>query len=139
MQDEGRCHHRRQRSPGFVDTPGPYSCHQFPEVDPHPCSRWPPHRSEEHTSELQSPMSTLFPYTTLFRSTTAASALQGSLIPQDHILVTNSQKLIHTLAHGGRHIDRKSTRLNSSHRCLPSFPTRRSSDLPPPPALSRVR
>src|SRR6195256_1790626 len=28
-------------------------------------------------------------------------------------------------------IDRKSTRLNSSHRCIPSFPTRRSSDLPP--------
>src|ERR1017187_1583563 len=26
-------------------------------------------------------------------------------------------------------IDRKSTRLNSSHRDLPSFPTRRSSDL----------
>ena len=27
-----------------------------------------PCRSEEHTSELQSPMNTLFPYTTLFRS-----------------------------------------------------------------------
>src|ERR1017187_3599009 len=34
-------------------------------------------------------------------------------------------------------LDRKSTRLNSSHRCISSFPTRRSSDLcfrwvPPP-------
>src|ERR1017187_8151033 len=28
-----------------------------------------------------------------------------------------------------RHPDRKSTRLNSSHRCIHSFPTRRSSDL----------
>src|SRR6202451_1596666 len=31
-------------------------------------------RSEEHTSELQSPESTLFPYTTLFRSSRYASS-----------------------------------------------------------------
>src|ERR1017187_4908277 len=35
--------------------------------------------------------------------------------------------------------DRKSTRLNSSHRALPSFPTRRSSDLPPLRPLRRSR
>jgi len=35
-------------------------------------------------------------------------------------------------------LDRKSTRLNSSHRCIPSFPTRRSSDLMPH-ALETIR
>src|SRR6202171_1821699 len=35
-------------------------------------------RSEEHTSELQSPSSTLFPYTTLFRSRHRDCAPQGA-------------------------------------------------------------
>ena len=82
-------------------------------------------RSEEHTSELQShklisyavfclkkiflmirrpPRSTLFPYTTLFRSLLTVSldaAGQVALFAQGHIVI--------------RHLDRKSTRLNSSH------------------------
>src|SRR3972149_5948980 len=83
-----------------------------------------PRRSEEHTSELQSPSklacppfflmirrpprSTLFPYTTLFRSRFAAIrsytfCAAGSSVP----------RMSGSLAILG---DRKSTRLNSSHR-----------------------
>src|SRR3990167_6987098 len=82
-----------------------------------------PPRSEEHTSELQSqsnlvcppfflmirrpPRSTLFPYTTLFRSMIFQSA------PVEH-------HPGHTLfarpkGQQNAHLDRKSTRLNSSH------------------------
>src|SRR5437763_11761023 len=50
------------------------------------------------------PSSTLFPYTTLFRS---PQPLQRA-IPQ----------LPHPLARDSCGIDRKSTRLNSSHRCI---------------------
>src|ERR1017187_4976345 len=39
----------------------------------------PPFRSEEHTSELQSPISPLFPYTTLFRSGSSAGSRAGLL------------------------------------------------------------
>src|ERR1039458_3767392 len=106
-------------------------------------------RSEEHTSELQSlrhlvcrlllrrpPVSTLFPYTTLFRST------KGSVTtPARRPLVSGNWKMHHDHLAAIR-TDRKSTRLNSSHlgisyavfcygdhRYLHSFPTRRSSDL----------
>src|ERR1017187_5110020 len=93
------------------------------------------HRSEEPTSELQSPRSTLFPYTTLFRSVASPcsswSAMQD--LARAHVL---------SLALPGRRCrvwpaptDRKSPRLNSSHRDLHSFPTRRSSDLSLRPAL----
>src|SRR5438477_2055054 len=65
------------------------------------------------------PRSTLFPYTTLFRSTQAGSAGEG---PQ-------RQGIAVTPAGGGRrvsepedstprHLDRKSTRLNSSHMSI---------------------
>src|ERR1035438_5728670 len=98
-------------------------------------------RSEEQTSELQSlrhlvcrlPISTLFPYTTFFRSYLACGA-------------TDMRKSIDGLAALVEYsfaldpfsdADRKSRRLNSSHlgisyavyRYLHSFPTRRSSDL----------
>src|SRR3990172_2172460 len=80
-------------------------------------------RSEEHTSELQSrlhlvcrifflmirrpPRSTLFPYTTLFRSPRLSSTKLAPLLP----------KLILPLldVFDRRVRDRKSTRLNSSH------------------------
>src|ERR1017187_10532096 len=86
-------------------------------------------RSEEHTSELQSPISTLFPYTTLFRS---GSARRCSVENPGEVgwyvlgripVAPTSVMVVHRTA------DRKSTRLNSSHRYLHSFPTRRSSDL----------
>src|ERR1035441_8533895 len=80
-------------------------------------------RSEEHTSELQSlrhlvcrlllemrrrpPRSTLFPYTTLFRSLSS-----GSTKPQTSINL--SCRGIATRSWYPQ-IDRKSTRLNSSH------------------------
>src|ERR1039458_9616001 len=85
--------------------------------------RGPPHRSEEHTSELQSlrhlvcrlfflmirrpPRSTLFPYTTLFRSPTSPrESLACHWLHQwPPVAHFNAAPLI----------DRKSTRLNSSH------------------------
>src|SRR2546426_5617472 len=57
------------------------------------------------------PRSTLFPYTTLFRSRTGAMAgrrseHQMTILPSGYVLVTGGRN-------GGA--DRKSTRLNSSH------------------------
>src|SRR5262245_12337484 len=141
-------------------------------------------RSEEHTSELQSlrhlvcrlllppaPSSTLFPYTTLFRSRTedrpAAHVLsaqasgrrgpralrvarggKGSHRVLRHVFQRDRSgpvpRLLRSSARCAPPLDRKSTRLNSSHLgisyavfCCPprlalhSFPTRRSSDLGP--------
>src|ERR1039458_1966813 len=101
-------------------------------------------RSEEHTSELQSlrhlvcrllpPTSTLFPYTTLFRS----GWLRQARIPVPQAVIPVPQARI-AAPQARIPADRKSTRLNSSHlgisyavfypRHLHSFPTRRSSDL----------
>src|SRR5256885_8355271 len=55
------------------------------------------------------PRSTLFPYTTLFRS--LAAARQRA---QAHARVARSRRT-QELQRGRRHEDRKSTRLNSSH------------------------
>src|SRR5436189_1695867 len=58
------------------------------------------------------PRSTLFPYTTLFRSGRARCAGDGGVQPQD---------LEGRRPHEGppdARPDRKSTRLNSSHRCI---------------------
>src|SRR5437764_8816928 len=52
------------------------------------------------------PRSTLFPYTTLFRSRVTASGSSGPALPD-----SSSSKRAFTR-------DRKSTRLNSSHRCI---------------------
>src|ERR1035438_1493149 len=87
------------------------------------CPKGAPARSEEHTSELQSlrhlvcrlfflmirrpPISTLFPYTTLFRS---------ALPPLRRNIMTNYPTTSRGKgARRGRQPDRKSTRLNSSH------------------------
>src|SRR3990172_8578521 len=85
--------------------------------------RRPLDRSEEHTSELQSrlpllcrlfflmirrpPRSTLFPYTTLFRSYSFSAILRRirRMIFPERVLGSP----------GAHWIDRKSTRLNSSH------------------------
>src|ERR1017187_9767422 len=50
------------------------------------------------------PRSTLFPYTTLFRSAKRSSRRRGGSLPPPRPYTPN--------------IDRKSTRLNSSHRCI---------------------
>src|SRR5436189_3967675 len=56
------------------------------------------------------PRSTLFPYTTLFRSLPARCVLDGEIvIARDGGLDFDSLQL---------RLDRKSTRLNSSHRCI---------------------
>src|ERR1017187_5719158 len=93
---------------------------------PNACPRF---RSEEHTSELQSPRSTLFPYTTLFRS----DGIGGRAQEEIKVVIIPLQLPCLGFRAGFqmrvRDLDRKSTRLNSSHRDLHSFPTRRSSDL----------
>src|SRR5437764_10813658 len=57
------------------------------------------------------PRSTLFPYTTLFRSDRAVALGAVELAPAQDRPYT-----AHEL--GDRERDRKSTRLNSSHRCI---------------------
>src|SRR5436189_4841142 len=80
------------------------------------------------------PRSTLFPYTTLFRSRQRveeqvlgieAVALDGDVVdrtgrPQLPLAVTGLAGLVDARAHDGERygLDRKSTRLNSSHRCI---------------------
>src|SRR5437764_15493248 len=68
--------------------------------------------------QRQPPGSTLFPYTTLFRSSEALGTL---LIPHD----LRDHPEAEALTDGGASVafeqvslDRKSTRLNSSHRCI---------------------
>src|SRR5436189_3986023 len=57
------------------------------------------------------PRSTLFPYTTLFRSRPVSALARSSLrlMPPEYVLTTRS---------AASERDRKSTRLNSSHRCI---------------------
>src|SRR5437868_12899914 len=59
------------------------------------------------------PRSTLFPYTTLFRSAGFASAFDAERIGLGRHRITFDMKADQVA--GARHGDRKSTRLNSSH------------------------
>src|SRR2546421_4299505 len=71
------------------------------------------------------PRSTLFPYTTLFRSGRQAAAERGARSPRrragrashrgDGRPAAAARGLLHRVAHGEVVLDRKSTRLNSSH------------------------
>src|SRR5258708_15928267 len=69
------------------------------------------------------PRSTLFPYTTLFRS---AKKLMGkekvTFTPHidngDYVVVINAAEVVVTGRKTERKIDRKSTRLNSSHQII---------------------
>src|SRR5437762_7537708 len=62
------------------------------------------------------PISTLFPYTTLFRSGLGA-LVHGDLERPAFVEPVND--VVHVgAAHAGLERDRKSTRLNSSHRCI---------------------
>src|SRR2546426_9391055 len=62
------------------------------------------------------PRSTLFPYTTLFRSQAAAAAGRAGSDDAGHVAHDDGR---HVAQDDGRHVaqdgDRKSTRLNSSH------------------------
>src|SRR5436305_8386345 len=60
------------------------------------------------------PRSTLFPYTTLFRSPAAHPEVQPVIDPSRAIALVHALQAHHVLA-GTRRRDRKSTRLNSSH------------------------
>src|SRR5437868_9058882 len=60
------------------------------------------------------PRSTLFPYTTLFRSDDH-QLLLAQLAPVLGHQLHEDVGLVHQLSRLGRHQDRKSTRLNSSH------------------------
>src|SRR5437763_9863793 len=64
------------------------------------------------------PRSTLFPYTTLFRSQSISRLTQGTRLTRQavtkHLRVLEGAGVVHAQVLG----DRKSTRLNSSHRCI---------------------
>src|SRR5207248_9806865 len=60
------------------------------------------------------PRSTLFPYTTLFRSQSASSSNAGVTVEQPR----TSCNRLPGLSGFGTRTDRKSTRLNSSHRTI---------------------
>src|SRR3712207_8015929 len=62
------------------------------------------------------PRSTLFPYTTLFRSARTAEAVTRALVGRT-VAEVERDLILDTLDHclGNRTQDRKSTRLNSSH------------------------
>src|SRR5437879_7738918 len=67
------------------------------------------------------PRSTLFPYTTLFRSERLKAVLSEITAAAGEIVLFIDE--LHTLvgagkAEGAMDADRKSTRLNSSHRCI---------------------
>src|SRR5690242_21318084 len=71
------------------------------------------------------PRSTLFPYTTLFRSGVPAAEEQGDDQPRDdedvHVLREEEEAEAHPGVLGGEagdDLDRKSTRLNSSHMSI---------------------
>src|SRR2546427_9447211 len=58
------------------------------------------------------PRSTLFPYTTLFRSALAGSPEAATFDEAQHKVLDNT---LRDFRLGGAELDRKSTRLNSSH------------------------
>src|SRR2546427_9150013 len=61
------------------------------------------------------PRSTLFPYTTLFRSLHRMRPHQSAARIGRHAVAQTTEERAHRLAHGLDLEDRKSTRLNSSH------------------------
>src|SRR5258708_11170846 len=61
------------------------------------------------------PRSTLFPYTTLFRSGNGLSQLRAG---HDGDAEQFHAMLPHQRVDGGQRVDRKSTRLNSSHQII---------------------
>src|SRR5688572_31054415 len=75
----------------------------------------------------RTPRSTLFPYTTLFRSTKPLDLPRGVRVGSFQVFLDRPQRLAQTLSRRGddvihvlapklaRRLDRKSTRLNSSH------------------------
>src|SRR3990172_8381343 len=110
--------------PIYARGPGGRFSEGLSPVDVRPCGHGGPiPRSEEHTSELQSrlhllcplfflmirrpPRSTLFPYTTLFRSMPAAQVAA--------FLKAYPQLMCDLAGMAVPFPDRKSTRLNSSH------------------------
>src|SRR5437763_13916100 len=66
------------------------------------------------------PRSTLFPYTTLFRSHRhhGPGRATGRHRVSERLRGPDATHRAPVLAHGAWHRDRKSTRLNSSHRCI---------------------
>src|SRR5437763_12235353 len=66
------------------------------------------------------PRSTLFPYTTLFRSIEAQLTRErfAKLLPMANLEIDTVQNIDEALERLADRVDRKSTRLNSSHRCI---------------------
>src|SRR5258708_22306977 len=62
------------------------------------------------------PRSTLFPYTTPFRSVADLAAAQDGAVVDDGAAVVDAGNVL--AREHGHHTDRKSTRLNSSHQII---------------------
>src|SRR5437879_13295591 len=62
------------------------------------------------------PRSTLFPYTTLFRSLRALRRAASRFLGASQLRSRAARGT--SVSDARRHLDRKSTRLNSSHRCI---------------------
>src|SRR5438552_14912044 len=66
---------------------------------------------------LRPPRSTLFPYTTLFRSVAAAESTRTHP-GRDRNLCAGGPAFLRVVRHDSQKRDRKSTRLNSSHQII---------------------
>src|SRR5437763_16420860 len=69
----------------------------------------------------RTPRSTLFPYTTLFRSFEIGHVLFIDIVGYSKLLIHEQSERLQRLREIARNLcnrDRKSTRLNSSHRCI---------------------
>src|SRR5258708_29944965 len=64
------------------------------------------------------PRSTLFPYTTLFRSQRAGASVTGSVYPRSRVRRDAETRLVAVRRRRRDVPDRKSTRLNSSHQII---------------------
>src|SRR5260221_5144971 len=64
------------------------------------------------------PRSTLFPYTTLFRSTRTLTQVVDDFLAPAGIAATGAAQCFSQRAGDDKSIDRKSTRLNSSHTVI---------------------
>src|SRR5438132_7896437 len=67
---------------------------------------------------LRPPRSTLFPYTTLFRSISPASTMANFCFFAIGVWRSSDAIMVHPAKAGNTNLDRKSTRLNSSHTVI---------------------
>src|SRR5258708_8421658 len=83
------------------------------------------------------PRSTLFPYTTLFRSASIAQAIGQKKGPGPSTFGTTTQNYVDPITNIA-YADRKSTRLNSSHQIISYAASSFKQTNPAPPLATRI-